>query len=333
MSVFPDGNNQNHLNICRRETVTLKIVMELMDLLDDGSVTGQDAADYVALAGCADRRVTPVTGPKGRTDFVHFLIPGKNGRASGGTAPTLGVVGRLGGIGARPARIGFTSDGDGALAALAVAAKLARMARRGDQLEGDVIVTTQICPRAPTRPHEPVPFMDSPVESSVCNRYEIDSAMDAVLCIDTTKGNRILNRRGFAVTPTVRDGWILRTSEALLSIMEQTTGELPAVLPITMQDITPYGNGIYHLNSILQPSVATSAPCVGVAITAVSQVAGCATGASHPTDVEEAVRFVIETAKAFTAGACPFCDEAEWQLIQARYGSMSRLRTMGFEEE
>ena len=64
---------------------------------------------------------------------------------SGGSAPTLGIIGRLGGVGARPARKGFVSDGDGALAALAAAAKLIKMQPRGDRLEGDVIVTTQVC--------------------------------------------------------------------------------------------------------------------------------------------------------------------------------------------
>ena len=58
---------------------------------------------------------------------------------------------------------GFTSDGDGALAALTIAAKLGQMHVRGDILEGDVMIRTHVCPNAPTRPHEPVPFMDSPV--------------------------------------------------------------------------------------------------------------------------------------------------------------------------
>ncbi len=312
--------------------MTLKTVMEAYDLLDDANVGGRDVVEFVRSEGLEGGTTEVVEGPKGTTDFVTFIIPGTNGKSVGGTAPTLGVIGRLGGLGARPSRIGFTSDGDGALAAVSVAAKLARMQRKGDRLEGDVIVTTQICPNAPTRPHEPVPFMDSPVTSEICNRHEVHPDMDAILCIDTTKGNRILNKRGFAITPTVRDGWILHVSEDLLEIMETTTGEPAAVLPLTMQDITPYGNDVYHLNSILQPSVVTDRPCVGVAITTVTKVAGCATGATHPVDVEETVRFVIETAKAFAAGKCEFCDEAEYALLQKKYGSMRHLRTMGRDE-
>ena len=118
--------------------MSFKQVIELADLLDDGRVTGEDVVKYVTAEGNVKATCTTVTGAKGSTDFVKFLIPGKNGKTKGGTAPTLGIVGRLGGLGARPERIGFTSDGDGALAASAIAAKLARMTVRGDELEGDV---------------------------------------------------------------------------------------------------------------------------------------------------------------------------------------------------
>ena len=196
-------------------------------------------------------------------------------------------------------------------------------------LKGDVIVTTHICPHAPTRPHDPVPFMDSPISSQECNSAEVDPAMDAILCIDTTKGNRIVNVNGFAITPTVKEGYILRTSEGLLSLMEIATGRLPVVLPLTQQDITPYGNGIYHLNSILQPSVATSAPCVGVAITTQTQVPGCATGASHLNDIDDCVRFVIEAAKVYGPDQSLFYDEKEYALLLKGYGSLKHFQTFG----
>ena len=68
----------------------------------------------------------PLEGPKGHTDMVRILIPGRNGKSKGGSAKTMGILGRLGGLGARPEQLGFVSDGDGALTALAVAAKLCR---------------------------------------------------------------------------------------------------------------------------------------------------------------------------------------------------------------
>ena len=125
------------------------------------------------------------------------------------------------------------------------------------------------------------------------------------------------------------EGWILRVSEDLLSLMSYVTGRAPVVFPLSMQDITPYGNGLYHLNSILQPSTATSAPVVGVALTAETAVPGCATGASQPVDIESAVRFVIEVAKAFGEGKLSFFDPDEYDRMIELYGPMTHLQGMG----
>ena len=227
--------------------------------------------------------------------------------------------------------VGIVSDADGAVTALSVALKLADMRVNGDRLKGDVVVGTHVCPNAPVTPHKPVPFMGSPVGSGVMNREEVDGNMDAVLSIDTTKGNRIVKWRGFAVTPTVKEGWVLKVSDDLLDIMEITTGRIPRVCPITTQDITPYGTGIDHINSIMQPATATDAPVVGVAITAEVPVPGCATGASHVTDIEEAARFVLEVAKAHGKGLCSFYDESQWKIIVDRYGPLKMLQSKGRE--
>lgn len=300
------------------------------DLLDDPSVRGQAVADHLrGIAADADIAVEIVAGERGETDFIRVTIPGTSGKLSGGSAPTLGILGRLGGIGARPEQIGFVSDGDGALAAVTIAAKLLAMAERGDRVPGDVIVATHIDPDAPTQPHDPVPFMGSVIEQDVSNAHEVTAEMDAILSIDTTKGNRVCNHKGIAITPTIADGWILRVSETLLDIVSRTTGRPPAVMPITTQDITPYGNGIYHVNSIVQPCTATTAPVVGVAIVTESAVAGSATGASDLHDVEQAVRFALETAKDYGRGIARFYDEAELARLVELYGSMSVLRTPG----
>ncbi|MEK5644616.1 MULTISPECIES: DUF1177 domain-containing protein [Paenibacillus] len=309
--------------------MTLKQTMISLDAMDDGYVTGEKVkalfADYAEISV----EVQTVTGEKGSTDFIKIVIPGTEGKSKGGSVPTLGIVGRLGGIGARPSRIGLVSDADGAVAAVASALKLADMQVKGDRLKGDVIVTTHICPDAPTRPHEPVDFMDSPVDIGAMNAHEVLPEMDAVLSIDTTKGNRVINHKGFAISPTVKEGYILRVSEDLLRIMEMTTGLLPVTFPITMQDITPYGNDLYHINSILQPAVATSAPVVGVAVTAQSVVPGCGTGASHEIDIAAAVRFAVEVAKEVTNGTCAFYNPDEYDRIVKLYGSMKVLQTAG----
>jgi hypothetical protein len=203
------------------------------------------------------------------------------------------------------------------------------MIAKGDRLPGDVLISTHVCPAAPTMPHPVVTMMNSPVDMATLNAEEVRPEMEAVLTVDTTRGNRIVNHRGIAISPTVMQGWILRVAEDLLTIQQQVTGRMPVVLPITMQDITPYGNELFHVNSVLQPCVATDAPVVGVALTAEVAVPGSATGASHPGDIELAVRFCLEVAKAFGQGKCRFHDPEEWTRIQARYGSMQILQTPG----
>ena len=308
----------------------IKQIIETFDVLDSSTLTGKDVENYLrGIKADADIEVYELKGPKGSTDMVKVRIPGTRGKTNGGDAPTIGLLGRLGGIGARPEMIGFVSDGDGALAAIAAAAKLLDMQNKGDYLEGDVFISTQICPHAPTAPHKPVPFMGSPVEMSQVNREEVSPELDAILSVDTTKGNRVINTRGFAISPTVKEGYILRTSEDLLEQMQITTGRLPYVFPLATQDITPYGNNVHHLNSVLQPCTATDAPVVGVAITTEVMVPGCATGASHFADVEEAARFMLEVAKYFGKGDLKFYDEEEYELLKKLYGPMNHLQTLG----
>lgn len=307
----------------------LKQVTEIHELLDDARADGAKAAGLLKAHGLGDVTVREMRGEKGKTDFIRIVVPGVSGKRAGGKSPTLGIIGRLGGIGARPERIGLVSDADGAIAALACALKLAVMAEKGDRLAGDVIIATHICPDAPTQPHSPVPFMGSPVDMKAMNSHEVDPDMDAILSVDTTKGNRIVNYRGFAVTPTVKEGCILKVSEDILDIVEWSSGNSPVILPITMQDITPYGNGLFHINSILQPCTATKAPVIGVAITTVRPVPGCGTGASRETDIEEAARFCVEVAKSFTAGLCKFHSQEEFELFVKLYGPMNILQTEG----
>jgi hypothetical protein len=309
--------------------MSLKHTLEAIDLLDDPHVSGSTVAEWWRQYGADEVHVQSVESDKGHTDFVRVLIPGNEGKSRGGHAPTLGVIGRLGGLGARPSQIGLVSDGDGAATAITAAAKLLQMREQGDVLPGDVIVTTHIDPQAPTRDHHPVPFMDSAVTSAVDNSYEVLPAMDAILSIDTTKGNRVCNHQGFAITPTAKEGYLLRISESLLDIVERTSGRPPVIMPITTQDITPYGNDVYHVNSLMQPTVATPAPVVGVAITTETVVAGSATGAADPSVIETTARFAVETAKDFTRGIASFYDAEEFRLLVDTYGQLNILQTLG----
>lgn len=300
-------------------------IHDTIALLDSPSASGDDvAARFDDVAASVD--VKTIDGDEGSTDFVSIRIPGRDPDAR-----TLGVIGRLGGVGARPDKLGIVSDADGAIVAIAAATYLAEMADAGDRPPGDVILSTHVCPDAPTIDHDPVPFMSSPVDIETMNENEVSEEMDAILSVDATKGNRVHNQRGFAITPTVKAGWILQVSTDLLDIIEHVTGEPPQTLTLTMQDITPYGNQVHHINSILQPATATDSPVVGVGTTSTTAVPGSATGANYTEDLAQTVRFVVETAKMFTGGQADVYDSDEYDRLTDLYGSMAHLQTLGSE--
>jgi len=303
----------------------LTSVQQAHDLLDRPDADGEAVREAV-VGTDVDVTVSNISTDEGSTDFVEITIPGaRNG------SPTIGIVGRLGGVGARPAEIGMVSDADGAVVALASALRLGEMHDRGDMLPGEVRIATHVCPDAPTIPHDPVPFMGSPVDMETMNRFEVDEGMDAIVSIDTTKGNRVHCERGFALTPTIKEGWVLRPSESLLDIQERVTGHPPSTLTVSTQDITPYGNDVHHINSLLQPATATDAPVVGVATTSVNPVPGSGTGANYVPDLVAASRFVVETAKDFTRERASFYDRDEFERLQSLYGPMNHLQTLGGE--
>jgi hypothetical protein len=307
----------------------LKQVLDIAELLDQPDITPADIESLFLSRGLEEIELEAVTADRGSTTVIKMIVPGERGRTVGGDAPTMGLIGFLGGVGARPQILGLVSDGDGAVAALSAGLKLVDMYRLGDRLPGDVFVTTHVSPNAPVIPHEPVPFMGSPLGVGEMCRRLVDSRMDAILAVDTTKGNRVINSRGFAISPTIKQGYVLRVSEDLLSLQQNVTGRPPSVFAVSTQDITPYANDLYHLNSILQPSTATDAPVVGVAITAEIAVPGSASGASQPIDIELTARFMVEVAKAYTAGRAQLHDEREFDRLVRLYGPMTHLQTPG----
>ena len=307
--------------------VLIREVQEIYERLDRPGKVGRKIADLFPIER-VDLRVEDVADRKGETEFVQILIPGRQGKSAAGHAKTLGVVGRLGAVGARPLIKGLVSDGDGALVALSVGLKLARMNALGDVLEGDVIVATHVRTDGQVLPMRPVDFMDTPVELDTILNLEVASDMDAILSIDTSRGNRLLNTSGFAITPTVKEGWILKVSDDLLRVMEHTTGSLPAAFPITMQDIVPYVGNVFHINSLMQPAVVTQAPVVGIALTAAGFVPGCASGVSSAFRVEEVGRYVVECAQQFGRGEIAFYDREEFSRLRAMYGDMRHLQAI-----
>ncbi|MGE8640703.1 MAG: DUF1177 family protein, partial [Achromobacter sp.] len=120
----------------------MKQVIDTIELLSSAHITGEAVAQVLRDAGQCEVEVTRLERDGAATDFLSIVIPGADD-----TAPQLGIVGRLGGIGARPAVTGLVSDSDGAVVAIAAALKLMAMARQGDVMPGTVRIRTHICPR------------------------------------------------------------------------------------------------------------------------------------------------------------------------------------------
>lgn len=289
-------------------------VLETIRIFDRPEGAAEILAERLQ-AGHVEVTVTRETSERGFSDFVRARLRGEKS-----SAPKIGILGYLGGISAGE-RFAFVSDADGAIAAAACMLRLAR-----EQFDGDVIVATHICPGAIRIPHKPVDFVNSPISQQRMLDLMVDPAMDAILSIDTTRGNRVINHKGFAISPTVKEGYILRVSEDLLDIMQNITGRLPVVFPITTQDITPYSSGVYHINGIMQPSTRTKSPVVGLAITSETAVPGPATGVTDVPGIEAAARFAIEVARAFTNSRCRFYDPEEYQKLVSLYGSLGHLQ-------
>ncbi|MCT4705842.1 DUF1177 domain-containing protein [Enterobacteriaceae bacterium H11S18] len=315
-----------------------KFVSMVYEALDNPAVNGAAVVALLESLGAPAENVSVTSTsvnyepPEDTTqicDFIKVVIKGKTGKKSGGSSPTMGIIGRLGAQQAQPDRMGIVSDADGSIVALASAMKLLDMSAKGARLEGDVIITTHIATHVSITPHDPVDFMGMPVSSTTMNEYEVDDDMDAILSVDTSKGNSIIKKRGIALSATAKEGYILRVAPDLVSLMELATGNPAVTFPVTTQDITPYDNGIYHFNSIMQPHVATTAPVVGLAITAKSVVPGCDTGASYESELVDATVFSVEVAKQFTWSKIAFYDEAEYQKLLDLYGSMAVLQGGG----
>ncbi|MGJ3352122.1 DUF1177 domain-containing protein [Providencia sp. Je.9.19] len=313
--------------------MSLKYVSQFYELLDNPHINGQKIVNILKSVSPPNAEIilnsVHYEEPEDTSqlcDFIKVIIPGTNGKSQGGHYPTLGIIGRLGAQQAQPNRIGLVSDADGSIVAFASAMKLLEMASTGSRLKGDVIITTHIATHVSITPHEPVDFMGMPVSSTTMNQYEVDAQMDAILSIDTSKGNSIIKHRGIAISPTAKQGYILRVAPDLVRLLEYATGNMAKTFPITTQDISPYDNGVYHFNSIMQPHVATDAPVVGLAITANTIVPGSETGASYENELIDATRFAVEVAKQFCWNKIKFYQQDEYDALYNLYGSLAQIQ-------
>ena len=80
------------------DAMSLKQTLEAFESLDSARASGRTVVELLARYPAASVTVEEVRGGKGKTDFVKVVIAGARGRLRGGTARTLGIVGKLGGL-------------------------------------------------------------------------------------------------------------------------------------------------------------------------------------------------------------------------------------------
>ncbi|MCL2684216.1 MAG: DUF1177 family protein, partial [Synergistaceae bacterium] len=290
----------------------------------------EDIVQMFVGAGADDASYERLEG-NGFTEVVRIFLKGKSGRSSGGKAPTLDISASLVGVGSRPASTGLLGDGDAAVIVCAVGLKLLDMKKKGDQVEGDVVILMNITASAPTgkaEGHKPA-GIGCPVNFWLMKSKFVDKTADAIIDVNVTRSDRYCKKKGFAITPTVKEGWILKISEDALDVMERVTGEMPAIMPVTMQEVMPTRNGISFMNDIVALPYGVNIPCIGVALCQPIPVDPSGPGMTNLAEIEPAIRYCVEVAKDFGRGKFDFYNKEEFEKIVKLYGSMTHLQTFG----
>lgn len=304
--------------------MSLSQTLTLCNLIDNRSIKGQDVVDLFSQYPGIIASTHRVVSSKEIVDFIRVVIPGKNGKLCHGEAATLSIIGRYDHCQSQQYNEPVSAVAGGGVISLTCALKLAEMQSKGQFLAGDVIVTTHLYPDGFPFPHGSVDIIHSMMDIETMNAHEVDQTADAFLSIDSQKDQQILKYNRYAISPTVKQGYILSVSEDLLRIMTQSHGLAAATFPITTQDIAPYGNGIHHFNRILQPAIATDAPVVGIMLA--SAEPSTSTHTNNELDTSAVVKFIIQVANEFGQGTCSFFDYYEFTLLKSLYGNMSHLQ-------
>jgi hypothetical protein len=82
-------------------------ILRVVEALESPSPVGELLSLFKGCSGL-EVEAEELRGGKGETTLIRVHVKGQ------GSGPTLGVVGRLGGVSARPLKTGLVSDADGA---------------------------------------------------------------------------------------------------------------------------------------------------------------------------------------------------------------------------
>ena len=290
-------------------------VLEIQDLLTGGNVQGQQVADYLNNIYQSPPSTTTTytqvsSAPDQQSDVVTTQI------ASNAPSPGLMAVGQGNAI-ANQGAYHIASDADGIICALVVAAELLKMTGNGLSLNKSITISTHIRYAA-----NDMDISDD-LDVLISQQQTTGRMFDGILTVRALKDNSRTNFRGFGISPTVKEGWILPMSGDLFRLAGETSGELPQMLPITMYDITRGNNNVpLRANNLLTPNIFTDKPVVGIGISTQTKPPRQRANASHFVDIEETVRFIVEAALAYDRNALTLYDAGMFARAKARYSSI-----------
>lgn len=202
-----------------------KHLIELYELLDSPQASGAIVADYLkAIDPECTVETYPLEGPKGITDMVRVRIPGAHGKSSGRRRADHRSARPLGRFGStsRTHRIRIRRRWRTHRARLRrKAARHAQERRRSTWRRIREHACVPACAHHAAQTRAVHGLCPRPPRPSMPKRSHPSSM--PFLVVDTTKGNRIANNRGFAISPTVKQGVVMRVSEDLLGIAEIAT--------------------------------------------------------------------------------------------------------------
>lgn len=299
---------------------------------DMPEVNGTRLVEYLNSLGACEVQVLDVCGLNRTYKTLKVTISGTHGAISGGNSPTLGIIGQCGGQSLSQKTKEHIPDYIGTNVVLFAAARILKMIKSGNTLRGDVILSVQISSDSPA---SVTSKCKEPCKKALTHS-EVSLLMDAVISIGSYRGGKIGNSKGIAISPTVKEGYILKTSDDLWNLAKRKMGVSPMGLPLSQQDIIPFEKGLPQAHTILQPSTATSAPVIGIAIQN-EMISGkrIDTSLLEKIEISEHIiesmgHFLVDVATAFTNNECSFFDEQEYTLLRTSYGDMSHFQHIGW---
>lgn len=298
-------------------------IIELADLLSQNDFGSNELVDYLKSVGPADAEIQLVHTVDSSIEILKVIIKGTEGAFSGGTRPTLGIVSQLSNCKSTIEGIGCIDMNAGVFSVLVAAYELLHITKTEGGILGDVMFAVFIGSDVTPKLRALISFLSD-------NSFGISQHMDAVLSVGTSKFFERENDGSIAVSPTVKEGYILKISDDILDVFSRQSNQAIEALTITQQDIIPTEKGMTQRTNLLQPSTKTSAPVVGISIGSSAALSNEDGRVVSLKDIGRIATGCLDIARSYGANECVFYDEEEFTELRVSYGNMSHFQGIGW---